>query len=312
MTETTSDRPLTPGGPLHSSVVASRPIIIRLMAADFQNLCVLTLESRRATEMSRLVATFNGRSLSAPALREVPIESNTEALESARALIEGAFDVVVLLTGVGLRAWLAVAEAAGERDRFVAALTRVRVIARGPKPVGVLRELQMVPWLTAPEPNTWRELLAVIDGQGSESLRGQRVALQEYGTSNEDLLSGLTARGASVTRVPVYTYALPDDLVPLRSAVDAILRGEVDVALFTTATQIVHLLDVAGRDGQADALRAALQHVVICSIGPTTSEELRDRGVAPDFDASHPKMGYLVREAAERGPALAAAKRSGR
>jgi uroporphyrinogen-III synthase len=282
------------------------------MAADFQNLCVLTLESRRATEMSRLIGTFKGRSLSAPALREVPIESNTEALASARSLIDGAFDVVVLLTGVGLRAWLAVADAAGERERLVSALTRVRIVARGPKPVGVLRELQIAPWLTAPEPNTWRELLAVIDGQGSDSLRGRRVALQEYGTSNQELLSGLAVRGASVTRVPVYTYALPDDLAPLRNAVAAILRGEVDVALFTTATQIVHLLDVAGRDEQADALLAALQRVVIGSIGPTTSEELRERGVTPDFDASHPRMGYLVREAAERGPELAAAKRAAR
>jgi uroporphyrinogen-III synthase len=286
------------------------PIIIRLMAADFQNLCVLTLESRRATEMSRLVETFGGRPLSAPAMQEVPIESNTEALESARALIAGAFDIVVLLTGVGLRSWLAVAEAAGERDRFVAALARVRVVARGPKPVGVLRELRIAPWVTAPEPNTWRELLAVIDGEGGDVLRGQRVALQEYGTSNDELLSGLTARGAQVTRVPVYTYELPDDLAPLQHAVAAILRGEVDVALFTTATQIVHLLEVAGRDGQADALRAALQRVVVCSIGPTTSEELREQGIAPDFDASHPKMGYLVREAAERGPALVTAKRS--
>jgi uroporphyrinogen-III synthase len=84
------------------------------------------------------------------------------------------------------------------------------------------------------------------------------------------------------------------------------------VALFTTATQIVHLFEVAGRDGQAEALRQALQRVVIASIGPTTSEELRERGVSPDFDASHPKMGYLVREAAEQGPALAAAKRGGR
>lgn len=282
------------------------------MATDFQNLCVLTLESRRATEISRLIATFNGRALSAPALREVPIGSNIEALESARALIAGAFDIVVLLTGVGLRAWLAVAEEAGDRQPFVTALAKARIVARGPKPVGVLRELQIVPWLTAPEPNTWRELLAVIDGQGSDSLRGQRVALQEYGTSNEELLGGLTARGGHVTRVPVYTYALPDDLAPLRDAVAALLRGDVDVALFTTATQIIHLLEVASRDGQADALRTALQRVVIGSIGPTTSEELRERGVAPDFDATHPKMGYLVREAAEQGPALVAAKRSGR
>jgi uroporphyrinogen-III synthase len=280
------------------------------MAADFQNLRVLTLESRRQTEIAKLIETFKGRPLSAPALQEVPIESNTAALESAHALIRGDFDIVVLLTGVGLRAWLAVAESAGERDAFVAALARVRVVARGPKPVAVLRELKIAPWLTAPEPNTWRELLAALDAEETATVRNQRVAVQEYGTANDELLGGLSARGARVTRVPVYTYALPDDLAPLRSAVSAIIGGEIDLALFTTATQIVHLFEVASRDGHAQALQQALQRVVIASIGPTTSEELRERALPPDLEASHPKMGYLVREAAERGPGLVAAKRS--
>jgi uroporphyrinogen-III synthase len=38
--------------------------------------------------------------------------------------------------------------------------------------------------------------------------------------------------------------------------------------------------------------------MVVASIGPTTSDELRRRGVPPDLEASRPKMGVLVTEAA--------------
>ena len=86
-------------------------------------------------------------------------------------------------------------------------------------------------------------------------------------------------------------------------------RGEVDVAIFTTGMQIVHLLQVAGMMQQEDAVRAALRRMVVASIGPTTSEELRQQQLAIDLEASHPKMGFLVREAAERAPDLLRSRR---
>ena len=98
--------------------------------------------------------------------------------------------------------------------------------------------------------------------------------------------------------MPVYRWALPDDIEPLRSAVNAIVRGELDVALFTTSVQIVHLMQVADSMGQSNAIRDALRRMVVASIGPTCTEELRNQGIAADLEASHPKMGFLVREAA--------------
>jgi uroporphyrinogen-III synthase len=280
----------------------------------FEGLRVLVLESRRAREMASIVTSYGGQPISAPSMREVPLESNTEALAFAEALERDGFDVVILLTGVGTRALVAVVEGVrGSRDSFVDALRRTRVVARGPKPVAVLRELQVPIWMTAPEPNTWRELLGAFDARAHEySLNGQRVAVQEYGASNPDLLDGLAGRGARVTRVPVYQWALPDDLEPLKAACRALSERRVDVVLFTTATQVTHLLKVAEMLGALDEVRAGLGETVIASIGPTTSEELRERGLTPDLEASHPKMGFLVREAAERGRALIGSKRAGR
>lgn len=277
-------------------------------APNFQGLSVLVLESRRSREMAALVTTYGGRPVAAPALREIPLESNPEALAFADALLRGAFDIVILLTGVGTRALLDVAQTRHPREAFVAALAKTKVVARGPKPLAVLRELQVPTWVTVPEPNTWRELLAAIDAT-TEPLGGRRVAVQEYGVSNADLLEGLEARGAEVTRVPVYRWALPDDLGPLQAAVTSIARGELDVVLFTTSVQIRHLMEVAATTGQDQPVRDGLRRLVVASIGPTTTEELGNQGMAADLEASHPKMGFLVREAAERSPDLIRLKR---
>ena len=278
------------------------------MPPDFQGLSVLVLESRRRNEMAALVSTYGGKPVSAPALLEVPLESNPEALAFADGLRQGAFDFVILLTGVGTRALLDVVETRTSRDEFVAALARTKVVPRGPKPLAVLRELKVTPWVTVPEPNTWQELLSALDATG-EPLRGTRIAVQEYGVSNEGLIEALQARGADVTRVPVYRWALPEDVEPLRNAVRGITDGTLDVVLFTTSVQIVHLTEVADTMGAADSMRDGLRRMVVASIGPTCTEALRNHGVAVDLEASHPKMGFLVREAAERAPELLRVKR---
>jgi uroporphyrinogen-III synthase len=269
---------------------------------SFNGLRVLSLESRRSKEMASLIATYGGHAIEAPSMREVPLESNAEALTFADALMRGEFDIVVLLTGVGTRALLRVVEQGrGSTTAFVDALRRTRIAARGPKPVAVLRELDITPWLVAPEPNTWRELLGAFDARRDElPLAGRRVAVQEYGVSNPSLVAGLSERGATVSTVTVYQWALPDDLGPLRAAIEALGRSDIDVVLFTTATQVTHLLQVAAQMGVAEATREALARVMVASIGPTTSEELREQGIRIELEPSHPKMGFLVREAAER------------
>ena len=277
---------------------------------SFGGLRVLALESRRATEIAALITTFGGEPRVAPSLREVPLETNTEALDFAAALMRDEFDIVVFLTGVGARALMAVVESACSRAAFAAALARTRVAARGPKPVAVLRELQVPVWVTAPEPNTWRELVAALDAKADERpLDGARVAVQEYGVSNPELLHALRERGARVTPVPVYQWTLPQDLQPLHDAVTAVTRDEVDVVILTSGVQLAHLFQIAAGMGLEDDLRRGLRRTAVASIGPTTSEEIARRGLRADLEASHPKMGVLVREAAERGGDLIRTKR---
>jgi uroporphyrinogen-III synthase len=270
---------------------------------DFRGLTVLTLESRRGQEMSRLIETYGGKAVHAAAMREVPLSSNVDALKFADALLDGKFDVVVFLTGVGARALSKVVEGVHPAERFVEALRKVCLIARGPKPVAVLREWKVPIAIAAPEPNTWREVLRAIDDNKLD-LRGKQVAVQEYGVSNPELLDGLRERGAHVTPVPVYQWDLPEDTAPLRAAVDEMIARRIDVALFTTSVQIHHLFQIADQDGKKVELKEGMNHIVKASIGPTTSETLRSYGLLADLEASHPKMGFLVKEAAERAEEL--------
>ncbi|HEY2353244.1 MAG TPA: uroporphyrinogen-III synthase [Candidatus Acidoferrum sp.] len=263
--------------------------------------------------MAKLIENYGGRAIVAPAMREVPLESNTEAIEFVRALSKQDFDVVIFLTGVGARFLVKVAESIDLREQFVAGLRRAAIVARGPKPVAALKELGVPVTLAVPEPNTWRDLLRALDEKRDAlPVAGRRVAVQEYGSSNTELIAGLQERGAAITPVPVYQWALPEDTGPLRNAIHAIASGEIDMALFTTSVQVSHLLRVAEEMNLESRLRQGFERVVVGSIGPITSEELREHGLSVDFEPEHPKMGFLVNEAAQRGAAAVEKKRGAR
>lgn len=271
---------------------------------------VVSFESRRAAEMARLIAARGGIPISAPALREVPLEHNAAALEFGGDLVDGRYGMVIFLTGVGARGLLELIEKQYRQEQIVEALARLCVVVRGPKPAGVLREWGVPIAVAVPEPNTWRELVTELDArQNSVALAGLRVAIQEYGAPSMELVQALEQRGARVTVVPVYRWTLPEDLEPLRAAIRAIAAGEAEIALFTNAVQVTHLLEVAERERLSGELRAGLTRMVVASIGPTASGVLRENGLPVDIEPEHPHMGFLVKETAERAPELLARKR---
>ena len=273
---------------------------------NFEGLRVAAFESRMAGEMAGLIARHGGEPLVAPSLREIPLKDHHEALQFGEQLLAGRIDMLILLTGVGTGTLVEVLETAHPRDAIIAALRRVTLVARGPKPISALKKLGLAPQITVPEPNTWRDLLGVLEG----SVAGKMIAVQEYGVSNEEFLHELLARGAFVTPVRIYRWALPDDLAPLRQVLGAILEGRVAVVLVTNAAQVDHVEQVLAQDGTLDRFRDALRRTVVGSIGPTASERLRLRGWPVDLEPSHPKMGLLVKETSERARTLLDRKRS--
>lgn len=273
----------------------------------FDGLRVLSLESRRSAEIEKLIRSQRGEAFVAPSMREVPLEENSDAFAFAERLFRGEFEMMILLTGVGTRLLGQTIEMRFPAGSFADALRKIAVVARGSKPAAVLREWNVPVTITVPEPNTWREILNAIEGRPE-----RRIAVQEYGRPNLELVAALRERGAEVTPVRVYQWDLPLDTSPLREAAARLLKGEFDVVLFTTSVQVTHLFRIAsegGGDGIGDGLREALRRIVIASVGPTTTETLADFGLQPDIEASHPKMGFLVNETAARAAEILRGKR---
>jgi uroporphyrinogen-III synthase len=278
--------------------------------ANFGALRVLSLEARRAVETAKLIRTYGGEPLSAPAMREIPLESNRPVLEFAEALIAGAFDLVIFTTGVGVRSLIKTASESMDREQFLTALRSVKIAARGPKSSSALREFNIPITVVAPEPFTWRALMTRLEEVFGASLNGMNIAVQEYGTSNPELLTALAEKSVSITRLLVYEWALPEDIQPLREAVIALAHGHVDVVLFLNAAQVAHLFLMAERMGYTEALYEGFRSTVIGSIGPSTTEGLLAYELTPDYEPTQSKMGFLIKELSEKSRELVERKRS--
>lgn len=268
-------------------------------AGGFNGLSVAAFESRMAQEMENLIIRQGGLAMVAPSMREVPLSENKKALHFFETLQQGQIDIIVFMTGVGTRALFEVLEANFAPSRIQKSFKHAVLVARGPKSVKALTEKNLKSSVIVPEPNTWREVLEAM--AAFKPLKGQRIAVQEYGVSNTDFLEGLLQHGAAdVISVPVYKWALPEDPRPLQRLIEQIIAGEAQIALFTSAQQVRNVFEVAKKMGKSAELNEAFQRLVIGSVGSICSEALVEFGLKPDLEPEHPKMGFLVKEVAER------------
>jgi uroporphyrinogen-III synthase len=274
---------------------------------SFAGLRILTLESRRADLVEKLVVEQRGESFNAPSVRERPLENNLQAAQFGAELIAGEYDTVIFTTGVGTRYLLDAVETSGSLEPFLRALRKVRIVSRGPKPASVLSDVNVPIAVNVPEPNTWREVL-----DATVALKAQHVAVQEYGGPNPELIHLLRQRNIAVTPVSIYRWDLPQDLGPLEEAVRRVCERWCDIAVFLSSVQLTHLLRIAERAALQDAVLATLRSdVVIVSIGPVMTDALVREGLRPDFEPKHPKLGICIRQLAEQSRQLVAAKRGG-
>ncbi len=276
----------------------------------FNGLRVLSFESRRAQEIAQLIRNNGGEAIVAPSTREVQTP-NEEERKLIQGLLNNEFDAIIFMTGVGSRALVQAAEAVCTREEFLTALTRTRVVVRGPKPAAAMREFNVPVTLAVPEPNTWREIVKALDeNQERIPLKGRRIAIQEHGEPSPELYNALRDRGADLVPVRVYRWELPEDTGPLKDAIRNLTDNKIDVVLFTSSVQFVHASRIAAEIGLAQQFADSLNQAVVASIGPIASETLRENDVRVDLEPSHPKMGFLVKEAAEKSAELGRKKKA--
>ena len=125
-------------------------------------------------------------------------------------------------------------------------------------------------------------------------LTGREVGVVHYGERNTSLSEALRARGAHVTEVCPYEWALHEDVEPMRALVrDA--RSQADAIAFTSQIQVRNLFAVAESLKLTQQLSDVLnEDVIVATVGPVCADALRAVGVTPDVEPADPKMGPLL------------------
>ena len=120
----------------------------------------------------------------------------------------------------------------------------------------------------------------VLDSLADHPLVGRRVLLPRALVARNELPDGLRERGAVVDVVPVYE-TVPDE-EGLLTARQALVLG-VDAVTFTSSSTVRFFLTGIGADDLA--AHELLDGVCLASIGPVTSDTLRDFGFRPTVEA---------------------------
>jgi len=260
---------------------------------------VAVTADRRRDELCALLERRGARVVLAPALRIVPLPDDTELRMATLVCVEKRLDVVIATTGIGLRGWLEAAEGWGLAESLRGRLGASYLVARGPKARGAVRAAGLVDaW--SPESESCDE---VLDHLLERGVSGKRVAVQLHGEPQPEFTTTLREAGADVIEVPVYRWAPPTDLAPLRRLVDLITSRLVDAVTFTSAPAVGSLLRTAGPD--AETVLHALRHdVVAACVGPVTAAPLRRRSV-PVIEPARARLGALVRALVDELPGRA-------
>jgi uroporphyrinogen III methyltransferase / synthase len=212
--------------------------------------------------------------LETPAIRIEPRPLEGEVAAALDAIADYSLVCVTSPNGVTL-----LFDALAERGLDARALAGATVAAIGS---GTARELErrgiradVVP------PRSIAESL--VEALAGVPVEGRRVLIARAAEARDVLPDALAERGATVDVLALYDTVVE----PLTDAQRAAL-ADADYITFTSASTVRNLLDSLG--GGPDALGSAR----VVSIGPVTSAEARERGLAVDVEAERHDVDGLV------------------
>ncbi len=118
-------------------------------------------------------------------------------------------------------------------------------------------------------------------------LRGQRILLARAEIARDVIPDALRAGGATVDVVDAYRNVMPD--VAPEQLRAALVKG-IDAATFTSSSSVTHLADAA----RAAGIDFPFAGVAAISIGPITSQTLREFGWEPEVEATVSDIAGLI------------------
>lgn len=253
---------------------------------------ILVTAQRRASDLALALAR-RGAEVDVAATLGVQSHFDEETLLArTRDLIASPPDIVVITTGIGFRGWWETAEAADLTEELLAALARVRLVARGPKARGALQTVGLIAdWVA--ESETSAEIGEFLRAEG---VQGARIVIQHHGAGDDGLEEVLVAGGAAVTSLVIYRWGPPPDPAAVERAVRDTASGAYDAVAFTSAPGASAWLS-AVRDLDAEDATIALHRqgrLSLAAVGPVTAEPLQRAGFTP-LVPERGRLGALVR-----------------
>jgi uroporphyrinogen-III synthase len=249
---------------------------------------IAVAEGRQLEELVQMLEKEGASVLRCPLLSILDAPDAGPVVAWLRLLSADRFSHIILMTGEALHRLLGFAERNGLRDQVVPALSRTHTVTRGPKPVRALKEIGLTPGTVAGVATTE----GVIECLRQEHLQGRTVGVTLYGQPNPVLVEFLEGAGATVHTVLPYVLAPAADAHRVVDLIEQMVRGEVDVLVFTSAGQVDRLWEVAAEQGMDADLRLGLDRTRLAAVGPIVADNLRQRGAAVDIC---PEQGFVMK-----------------
>lgn len=236
---------------------------------------VITRAREQAGALASALGALGARVVALPVIRFEPPE-DPEPLRRAAAGVE-AFDWVVFTSVNGVDRFFAALDEAG---RGASLLSRAKVCAIGPATAAALEERGLRVGVV-PDEFVAEGAVRAIAAAGD--VAGKRVLLPRAAEARAVLPDSLREMGAEVVDVPAYR-TVPDGegAAEARRRLDA---GEVDVVTFTASSTARNFAGLVGTD---------VGRALVASIGPVTSNTLRELGMRVDVEAAEYTIPGLV------------------
>lgn len=260
------------------------------MIAPLQGVTVAVAEGRQLEDLAHLFEKEGAAVLRCPLLSIIDNPDSASVNGWLDELVQDRFNLVVLMTGEGVRRLLGFAERAdpSRREDVIAALGRTRTVTRGPKPARALKEVGLAPALVAEAPTTE----GVIATLRRETLQGTTVGVQLYAPGESLLAVFVEQQGGTARPVLPYVYAPASESDRVAELIRKLDDGEAQVLVITSSPQVDRLFEVAAERGLETQLRQGLARACVAAVGPIAADSLRKRGVVVHVC---PEQGFVMK-----------------
>lgn len=257
---------------------------------------LVTRTREQASALSTRLRSAGADPVEFPTIQIVPPQDWGEidaALRRLYASQEESYDWLILTSANGVTIFFERLEQLGYRSEDLQAKQDVRIATVGSATAATL-EYYHVRADLVPEEYVGEGIIAALlkdAQQRRKSLTGQRILLARVAEARKVLVTDLEQAGAEVDEVAVYhNFPVASNDARGQEILQLLRDQQLDIVTFTSSSTVRNFVIWLKKCGSDDILRQAR----IASIGPITSQTVRELGLHVDIEAKEFTINGLV------------------